>query len=269
MGPVGSSGGAGADAGAASSAGAPPVVRAVRDLLVQAAVLLGLMAVYLVGRALADGELTSALEHATDLFDLEDRLGLPSELGVQQWLLGHDVLARGATTYYAAVHFPLTGAALVFLHLRRRALYRWTRDVLMALTAAGLVLAFVFPLAPPRLVPSLGFVDLGAALGPSVYGPPGSDVANQFAAMPSLHVGWALLVGTALARAGRTPWRWLWLLHPLVTVLVVVGTGNHYWTDAVVAAGLLLVALAVVSGLHGAAARRWTAPAPGGSVGRS
>jgi PAP2 superfamily protein len=65
-------------------------------------------------------------------------------------------------------------------------------------------------------------------------------VANQFAAMPSLHFGWAVLVAVGFIRVARTPWRWLWIAHPIITLLVIVGTGNHYWLDAAVAGALII-----------------------------
>jgi hypothetical protein len=91
-------------------------------------------------------------------------------------------------------------------------------------------------------------VDTGQVYGPTVYGarPATDSMANQFAAMPSLHFGWALMVAIGLIAATRSRLRWLWLLHPLLTLLVIVGTANHYWLDAVVAAVLLGIALALV-----------------------
>jgi hypothetical protein len=77
-------------------------------------------------------------------------------------------------------------------------------------------------------------------------------MANQFAAMPSLHFGWALMVAIGLIAATRSRGRWLWLLHPLLTLLVIVGTANHYWLDAIVATALLGIALAVIRLPHGA-----------------
>ena len=98
--------------------------------------------------------------------------------------------------------------------------------------------------------PTLGFVDTGALFGPNVYGPPeGGSIANQFAAMPSLHIGWATLVAIGLIVATRSRWRWLWLAHPIITILVVVGTANHWWLDGIVALVLLAGALAVSVGL--------------------
>jgi hypothetical protein len=92
-----------------------------------------------------------------------------------------------------------------------------------------------------------GMLDLGRFYGPAVYGPPETDqVSNQYAAMPSLHVGWALVVAIALIAATTGRHRALWLLHPAVTLLVVVATGNHYWLDALAAAALLAAAYALL-----------------------
>jgi hypothetical protein len=83
-------------------------------------------------------------------------------------------------------------------------------------------------------------VDTGHLFGPAVYGSPSSDtLTNQYAAMPSLHVGWALAVAIALIAATRGRYRWLFLAHPAITLLVVVVTGNHYWLDAIVVTALL------------------------------
>ena len=114
------------------------------------------------------------------------------------------------------------------------------------MTAAALALHVLLPLAPPRLLPLAGMVDTGHAVGPSVYGTPGTDaLTNQYAAMPSLHVGWAAAVAIVLITATRSRWRWLWSLHPLLTLAVVLITANHYWLDAAVALALLGMILLV------------------------
>jgi hypothetical protein len=97
------------------------------------------------------------------------------------------------------------------------------------------------------MLPQHGFVDTGVRFGQSVYGPvAGSDgLANQFAAMPSLHVGWALAVALALAAVTAGRLRWLWFAYPAVTFVVVVVTANHFWLDGLVSAGLVAVAVAV------------------------
>ena len=210
--------------------------RPIPELLLVAALFLA----YKLGRLAVAGDITTAYTNATHIWDLERTLGLPSEAGLQHALLGHEGLIRGANLYYAAVHFPATAALLLWTYLRRPALYRWARTTLAWLTAAGFAVQILLPLAPPRLLTATGMLDTGAALGPTVYGNPTSDVlANQYAAMPSLHVGWAAVVAIVLIRATTGPWRWAWLLHPLATIAVVVITANHYWLDGAVALTLL------------------------------
>jgi hypothetical protein len=234
--------------------------------LSQVAVVFGLMLAYHYARALADGKTSVALAHSDEVWHLERVLRLPNELSLQHWLLHHPTVAHVADSYYM-IHFPLTGIALVWVYLRARPIYRQMRDTLFLLTAAGLVLAFVYPLAPPRMRGDLGFTDVAASFGQSVYGPVGSGSANQFAAMPSLHVGWAVLVGLALVAAGRTRWRWFWLLHPVITVAVVVGTANHYWADGIVAAVLLALAAAVAWGRASRRQQRLRSVLPGQRTG--
>ncbi|MGI5379571.1 phosphatase PAP2 family protein [Streptomyces sp. CA-251387] len=218
----------------------PPLVR---ELLLVA----GLFLVYKLGRQLATGHTGEAFRNADRVWDLERAVRLPGEGSVQNLLLHGDTLIHVANTYYATVHFPATAAFLIWLYLRRPAHYVRSRRVLAALTAAALMVHLAFPLAPPRMLAATGLIDTGQVYGPSVYGSPQTDhLSNQFAAMPSLHFGWALMVAIGLIAATRSRWRWLWLLHPLLTLLVIVGTANHYWLDAIVATAMLGLALAVI-----------------------
>ncbi|MDN0198600.1 phosphatase PAP2 family protein [Streptomyces sp. S.PNR 29] len=222
----------------------PPLVR---ELLLVA----GLFLVYKLGRQLATGHTGEAFRDAHRVWDLERAVHLPGEDAVQSVLLHDDTLVHVANTYYATVHFPATAAFLIWLWLRRPAHYVWARRVLAAVTAAALVVHLLFPLAPPRMLAATGLVDTARVYGPSVYGPPQTDhLSNQFAAMPSLHFGWALMVAIGRIVATRSRLRRLWLLHPLLTLLVIVGTANHYWLDAIVAAALLGLALAVIRPPH-------------------
>ncbi|WP_405977377.1 phosphatase PAP2 family protein [Streptomyces sp. NBC_00158] len=218
--------------------------RLIRELLLVA----GLFAVYKAGRTLSTGRTDEAFRNAGRVWDAERALHLPGEGAVQRLLLHSDALVHTANTYYAAVHFPATALFLVWLYLRRPRHYLWTRRVLAVLTGAALVLHLSFPLAPPRMLDAAHLVDTAQVYGPSVYGaaPEADTMANQFAAMPSLHFGWALMLALGMIAATRSRWRALWLLHPLVTLLVVVGTANHYWVDAAVAALLLGAALLLV-----------------------
>jgi hypothetical protein len=198
-------------------------------------------------RLLVSGHADQAMANAATVWHLERWLHLPSELAAQQAVAGQHWLVLAANCYYAYVHFPATVACLIWLYVRRPMLYRRTRRILAGVTAAALVFHIWFPLAPPRLVSSTGLVDTGTIFGPAVYGPPDTDtLSNQYAAMPSLHVGWALAVAVALVTATRGRFRWLWLAHPVITLAVVVTTGNHYWLDAIVAVALLVAVSALV-----------------------
>jgi len=103
------------------------------------------------------------------------------------------------------------------------------------------------PVAPPRMLP--GFVDTALAYGQSIYGPFGSGVADQLSAMPSVHVAWAVLIAFFVVRASPSRWRWLVVAHPVITMLAVVATANHFWLDGVVAAAIVAVALPVTASL--------------------
>lgn len=233
------------EAPAVRSAYRPAVRRAVREFLLVAA----LFFAYKIGRLAADGHAGVALDNAQHVWHLERLLHLPSEYLVQQAILPHHWLVKAANCYYKYVHFPATAACLVWLYVRRRRHYVTTRRMLAWLTAAALAVHLLMPLAPPRMLGAVGMIDTGRVFGPAVYGAPGShSLSNQYAAMPSLHVGWAVVAAIALIGATRGRLRWLWLAHPVITLLVVVATGNHYWVDAIVACALLSVVIWVQRG---------------------
>ena len=100
---------------------------------------------------------------------------------------------------------------------------------------------------PPRMMPWQGFVDTGLVFGPSPYGKGSlfSGVANQLAAMPSMHFGWAVVVAWATIKATRTRWRFLVVVHPVLTLAAIVLTANHFWMDAIVAGVLFAVSLRI------------------------
>ncbi|RKN21082.1 inositol phosphorylceramide synthase [Micromonospora musae] len=226
-----------------------------RELLLVAALFLA----YKICRLFVVGDLSTAYDNATHVWALERTLALPDEATLQQGVLPHDGLVRAANRYYASVHFPATGALLLFTYLFRPALYRWARTLLAVLTAVGFAIQALVPMAPPRLLSATGVLDTGQLVGPRAYGDPATDtLSNQYAAMPSLHVGWATVVAIVLIAAGRSRWRWLWLLHPLLTLSIVVLTGNHYWLDAVAALALLGVIVLVVPRPRTALARATT-----------
>ena len=207
-----------------------------------------LWAAYAAVRGITAGDLASATQNAVAILDLQRSLGLPSEAAVQRVLLDHPWLLRGANVYYIGVHFPATIGFLGWAWLRHRAVFQRIRNALIATTAAGLVIHVIYPLKPPRMM--AGFVDTAALLGPDPYELGISGGANQLAAMPSLHVGWALLVALGVIATGKAKARWLAVLHPLITLAVVVVTANHYWVDAIVAVMLVLAAWLLAVRVH-------------------
>jgi hypothetical protein len=160
----------------------------------------------------------------------------------------HDAtLIRFLNAYYLVAHVAVTAAAFVWLYVRHPATYRRFRNVMVVITMIGLTVHLLMPLAPPRMFPDLGFVDTARVFGPASYGAgsPYKGFANQFAAMPSLHFGWALVIAWAVLIATKSRWRYLVLAHPVITLAAIVLTANHYWLDAVVATFLFQIALGV------------------------
>ncbi|MDQ1635690.1 MAG: hypothetical protein QOJ32_2499 [Frankiaceae bacterium] len=196
----------------------------------------GTHAVRAVGDAVGRGE---AIWHVERMFHL------PSEAAVQRLTAPHPWLVQFFNGYYVYAHFSTLGLMLLWVFLRHRAAYPQARNAVVLTTFACLAISLV-AVAPPRLLDGrFGITDSAAAFGQSVYGPPGTGIADQFSAMPSVHVAWAALVGVLVYRTARGRARWLGPLHLFLTLVVVVSTGNHYWLDAAVAG--LIVAASVVA----------------------
>jgi hypothetical protein len=208
------------------------------DLGLNLAVLAALWVAYAAVRSMTAGEMEAAWLNAERVLAVQEALRLPGEAWLQGHALSATWLIRAANRFYLWVHFPGTAVFLAWAWSRRRAWYGRIRDALVLVTGVALVLHVVFPLAPPRMMP--GFVDTGAVYGPSPYDLQAASAANQIAAMPSLHVGWALLIAIAVVGCCRSRWRWAVVAHPTVTTIVVVVTANHYWADAAVAAVLVV-----------------------------
>jgi len=195
-------------------------------------------------RYLAKHETADAFQNAERVLHFERVLGLGFEAPLQQLLLPYKGVIVGFNRYYVTVHFLGTVAFLVWAFVRSLGEYRKLRSVLVAVTLGALAIHVLFPLAPPRMMP--GFVDTMVLYGPNPYNSQAvQSFANQYAAMPSLHVGWALIVAYGVITISRSRFRWLIIAHPVLTVLAVTVTANHYWLDGAVAA--VLVVWAVVT----------------------
>lgn len=206
------------------------------------ALVAGIYSLWRVARSLPLAQGAGAKERAYQVVDIQHTLHFPTELSLQRWVLQYDTLARVTNLYYATLHVPTLIAFLVWLFVRHRNHYPHWRNGLVLLTAACLVIRFV-RVAPPRFLGELGYVDLATRYGFEVYGPVGTGVSDQFAAMPSIHVGWAAVVSFGIVVAGTSRWRWLALGHLIITMIVVSATGNHWWLDGIVSIALLGAAL--------------------------
>jgi len=218
-------------------------VTAARGLAGELALILGLYALWQVAGQLSVMRVDGAIDRGRSIWRLEQSLHMPSELSLQRALIEHPLLIQLCNIYYATAHVAAVILVLIWAFVWHRDHYPQLRNVLALLTGACLLIQLV-PVAPPRLVPGLGFVDVAHVYGQSVYTAVGTGVSDQLSAMPSLHIGWAVLVAAAVVLIGTSPWRWLIVLHPLFTLIVVAATANHWWLDGVVA--VLVLGAAVV-----------------------
>ncbi len=203
-----------------------------------------LYAIWRVARQLPLAQNDGAIDRARQIVRYQAALHFPTELSLQHFVLRYDWLARFTNTYYATVHVPALIVFLIWLFVRHRDKYPRWRNGLVILTAFCLLIRFV-RVAPPRFLPDLGYVDLSTRYGFNIYGPVGTGLSDQFAAMPSIHVGWAAVVSFGIVAAGTSRWRWVFLLHVILTILVVSASGNHWWLDGIVAMILLAMGLAM------------------------
>ncbi|MET8815279.1 phosphatase PAP2 family protein [Streptomyces sp. NPDC004549] len=203
---------------------------------------------YSAGRLLARGDVSSAVDHGLAILRIEQLLHLDAEHPLNRLFTREPWIGVPADFWYASLHYLVTPAILVWLFRSHAARYRAARTWLMTSTFIGLIGFTLLPTCPPRLLhPGHGFTDTMAYY--SSYGWWGGEASaprgmggmtNQYAAMPSLHVGWALFCGVMLWRYGRGPLaRAGAVIYPLFTALVVMGTANHYLLDAVAGAAVM------------------------------
>ncbi|MEU3984092.1 phosphatase PAP2 family protein [Streptomyces sp. NPDC026672] len=203
---------------------------------------------YSAGRLLARGDVTTAVDHGLAILRIEKALRLNAEHPLNRLFTREAWLGVPADFWYASLHYLVTPLILVWLFRRRAAHYRAARTWLMTSTFIGLIGFTLLPTCPPRLLsPGYGFVDTMAEYssygwwGGQASAPRGlGGMTNQYAAMPSLHVGWALWCGVMLWRHGGTrTTKVLGVAYPLCTAIVVMGTANHYFLDAVAGAAVM------------------------------
>ena len=203
-------------------------------------------AAYEVLRVLSPSRAGAALAHAGSVVRLEQALHLGVEATANHWLAGSSLWSHLAGYWYLTAHFAVTPVVLALAWWKAPAGYAALRSALVVLSFTALVVYWAWPLAPPRYAVA-GTVDtliqgnfFGAA---DAHG--ASGLVNEYAAMPSLHVGWAVWCAVSGVVLLRSRWRHLAWAYPLTMTAVVLSTGNHYLLDALAGLALALASVAV------------------------
>jgi PAP2 superfamily protein len=229
----------------APEVGGRPVGRRLNRVAKETVIVLALVGVYELLRTDMVQDGSQATAHALSVVRVESALGLFHEVGLQRLFLRVPDLVKACNLYYGGTHFVVPTAALIWLALRHPGRYARARTALGATSAVAFAIFWVFPVAPPRLLPArYGIIDTLVTFHQSGHLEHSlvDSAGDIYAAMPSLHVAWALWCTLVLYPVVRHQLvRILLVAYPLVTTVVVVATGNHFFTDAV--SGALLVSL--------------------------
>jgi hypothetical protein len=227
---------------------------------------------YRLVRGLADGDANAAFAHARDLISLERTLHVFVEPSIQAWASGSRAVMEIASWLYVNAQGPITIAALLYLYMRHNRNFYFVRNMFMIAMAIALVGYVVFPTAPPRFLPEWGFTDTVEQLTPvHVSGKSAAMTAlfNPYAAVPSMHVAFSLMIGWPLAQLARRPIvRVLWIVYPFLMTFVIVVTANHFILDALLGALTAGVSAYAASWLARARPAVWrfsTATVPAGA----
>jgi hypothetical protein len=207
-----------------------------RQLVLFGAAYLG----YSLVRGLVEGKASAAFQHARDLIQVERTLHVFVEPSVQAWASSSHLLMDFSSWLYVNAQTSITLAALVYLYIRHNGSFYFVRNMFAIAMLIALVGYAVFPTAPPRFLPEWGFIDSVSDLtGMHVSHASASmtTLFNPYAAVPSMHVAFALMIGWPLASLSHTTVaRVLWRLYPLLIAFVIVATANHFILDALLGA---------------------------------
>jgi membrane-associated phospholipid phosphatase len=219
------------------------------DLIRQILLFCGAYWLYRIVRGMTDGRVAEAFDHARELIGLERGLGLFVEPAVHAWAEGTGWVIDGASWAYVNSHFTITTVTLAFIYLRRNASFYFIRNMFMVAMGIALVLYAAYPTAPPRFLPEWGFSDSVAHFtGLTAEGSSADALYNPFAAVPSMHVAFALMLAVPMASMSRRRLvKAIWLSYPALVTFVVVATANHWWFDAFT--GALTAAVAALAAL--------------------
>ena len=204
------------------------------DLGRQILLFCGAYYLYRLARGIVDGRTEAAFDNARELISVEQGLGLFIEPTVHAWAEGKAWIIDIASWMYVNSHFTITVLTLAFIYLYRNDAFYFVRNMFMVAMGIALLGYVLFPTAPPRFMPEWGFSDSVADFtGVSADSTSANLLFNPFAAVPSMHVAFALMLGLPMARMVRRRWaRALWLVYPALVAFTVVATANHWWLDA-------------------------------------
>ncbi|MFI9272549.1 phosphatase PAP2 family protein [Kitasatospora sp. NPDC052896] len=191
---------------------------------------------------------SAAERNAFWVWHTEQGLGVAVERSINHAVNSVTWLIVGMNYYYATLHFIMTIGVLVWLYRCHPGRYAASRTVLFITTGIALVGFYFYPLAPPRLMTDGHFIDTVAVhhTWGSLASGPGASVSNQFAAMPSMHIGWSSWCGLTIFFLAERKWvRALGLAYPAATLMVIISTANHFWMDAVGGAVCLAIGFTV------------------------
>jgi membrane-associated phospholipid phosphatase len=231
--------------------GARVLPRGWADLIRQIVLFVGAYWLYRLVRGFVDGRAATAFANAREIASFEQSLHTFFEPSVQRWAEAHRLVIDFASWTYVNSHFGVTTAALAWIYLRRNERFYFVRNMFMVSMGIALVLYALFPTAPPRFLPELGFTDSVARFtGVHPESASESVLFNPYAAVPSMHVCFALMLGLPMARMVRSAWAAaLWRIYPVLIAWVVIATANHWWTDAVLGALTAALSAAFAAGL--------------------
>ena len=216
-----------------------------RDFWLQFAIFWSFYVAYEGSRTLAEGDRYVAMRNALDVRRAQDLLGINWERAIQDWAMnGPDIVMAVANWTYFNCQFTITYALLLFIYFRRNHAFYFIRNALLTTSFAGLVGYILLPTAPPRMMGGLGFVDTLQQTSVNHQSSIISFFSNPYAAMPSLHTAYAVIIGCAGVLVFAHPViRALWIGYPALVVFSIVATANHWLLDAAVGAFVALFAL--------------------------
>jgi hypothetical protein len=194
--------------------------------------------IYFYIRGLVVGRESEAIARGLDLIRFERDLGFYWELEMQSWILNHYWAIKTMNWVYFYGHMPLVIISAFWLYIWHRRAYRLSRNAFLASGAIGVVMYALWPVAPPRLIPDAGFIDTMAVYDRVGYNAQETEAfVNPYAALPSLHFGWSLLLGIVVFQVTKFPaLKVLAVVWPVAMFFAIVMTGNHFIIDAIVGA---------------------------------